>query len=73
MLTAGVYFQYEAEHRCRTEFDDKHTDYNATSSVIDLITPKSKIPGITYDGCNLVRYANNTALVTYHYNCFLVH
>jgi len=55
MLTAGVYFQYEAPHRCRTEFDSETSNYSEiySNEVLRQITPRRDDD---FDGCSLFVY-----------------
>lgn len=54
MLTAGVYFQYESAHRCKTEFDTSISTYEELnqSALLQSITPDPPSVG---KGCKLVR------------------
>ena len=57
MLTAGVYFQYEAKHRCRTKFENQTSSYNhiEESNILQALTPtKTRNNQTSYDSCNLV-------------------
>ena len=59
MLTAGVYFQYEAKHRCRTKFENQTSTYSfiEESDIIQSLTPRRiKNNETLYDSCNLVRF-----------------
>ena len=59
MLTAGVYFQYEAKHRCRTKFENQSSTYSfiEESDIIQSLTPRRMKNNETlYDSCNLVRF-----------------
>ena len=58
MLTAGVYFQYAPDHRCRSKFENETSPYDSirNSEILQAMTPNEiKNNKTIYDSCHLVR------------------